>query len=146
MVVSLLAGIIRALRPDDYVCSTYRDHVHALSKGVPAREVSTHASAAATEKQQRSSDRCPKCQGRRSSSVCSLVGCLLPCGKLSLHLHPVETCMHPHLIAAACFFTGSVPMVHVQWYCTSIVSCDLSGSSAVYSLFLFTHVFMHVRR
>jgi hypothetical protein len=33
------AGIIKALRPDDYVCSTYRDHVHALSKGVPAREV-----------------------------------------------------------------------------------------------------------
>jgi len=32
-------GVIRALRPDDYVCSTYRDHVHALSKGVPAREV-----------------------------------------------------------------------------------------------------------
>lgn len=33
------SGIIRALRPDDYVCSTYRDHVHALSKGVSAREV-----------------------------------------------------------------------------------------------------------
>eukprot|EP00775_Hariotina_reticulata_P011729 gene11729-11873_t len=32
-------GVIGALRPDDYVCSTYRDHVHALSKGVPAREV-----------------------------------------------------------------------------------------------------------
>uniref|UniRef100_A0A7S0S4K5 Pyruvate dehydrogenase E1 component subunit alpha n=1 Tax=Chlamydomonas leiostraca TaxID=1034604 RepID=A0A7S0S4K5_9CHLO len=32
-------GVIRALRPDDYVCSTYRDHVHALSKGVTAREV-----------------------------------------------------------------------------------------------------------
>ncbi|MGK7871845.1 MAG: pyruvate dehydrogenase (acetyl-transferring) E1 component subunit alpha [Xenococcaceae cyanobacterium] len=33
-------GIIKALRPDeDYVCSTYRDHVHALSSGVPAREV-----------------------------------------------------------------------------------------------------------
>jgi pyruvate dehydrogenase E1 component alpha subunit len=31
--------VIRLLRPDDYVCSTYRDHVHALSKGVPAREV-----------------------------------------------------------------------------------------------------------
>ncbi|MEN9280820.1 MAG: pyruvate dehydrogenase (acetyl-transferring) E1 component subunit alpha, partial [Gloeomargarita sp. DG_1_4_bins_134] len=29
-----------ALRPgQDYVCSTYRDHVHALSAGVPAREV-----------------------------------------------------------------------------------------------------------
>eukprot|EP00878_Enallax_costatus_P000729 GHUV01000842.1.p1 GENE.GHUV01000842.1~~GHUV01000842.1.p1 ORF type:complete len:411 (+),score=163.62 GHUV01000842.1:199-1431(+) len=33
-------GIIKAcLRPDDYVCSTYRDHVHALSKGVPPREI-----------------------------------------------------------------------------------------------------------
>lgn len=32
-------GVIRCLRPDDYVCSTYRDHVHALSKRVPAREI-----------------------------------------------------------------------------------------------------------
>jgi pyruvate dehydrogenase E1 component alpha subunit len=32
-------GFLKALRPDDYVCSTYRDHVHALSAGVPAREV-----------------------------------------------------------------------------------------------------------
>jgi pyruvate dehydrogenase E1 component alpha subunit len=33
-------GVIRAMRPgEDYVCSTYRDHVHALSSGVPAREV-----------------------------------------------------------------------------------------------------------
>lgn len=32
-------GIIRSLRASDYVCSTYRDHVHALSKGVSAREV-----------------------------------------------------------------------------------------------------------
>ncbi|GFR52984.1 hypothetical protein Agub_g15673, partial [Astrephomene gubernaculifera] len=32
-------GVIRLLRPDDYVVSTYRDHVHALSKGVSAREV-----------------------------------------------------------------------------------------------------------
>ncbi|NET06944.1 MAG: pyruvate dehydrogenase (acetyl-transferring) E1 component subunit alpha [Merismopedia sp. SIO2A8] len=33
-------GVIRALRRDeDYVCSTYRDHVHALSAGVSAREV-----------------------------------------------------------------------------------------------------------
>ncbi|MBD0343275.1 MAG: pyruvate dehydrogenase (acetyl-transferring) E1 component subunit alpha [Coleofasciculus sp. Co-bin14] len=33
-------GVIRALRQGyDYVCSTYRDHVHALSAGVPAREV-----------------------------------------------------------------------------------------------------------
>jgi len=27
-------GIIRQLEPRDYVCSTYRDHVHAISKGV----------------------------------------------------------------------------------------------------------------
>lgn len=32
-------GVIKAMRPDDYVCSSYRDHVHALSTGVPAREV-----------------------------------------------------------------------------------------------------------
>ncbi|MCG5058803.1 MAG: pyruvate dehydrogenase (acetyl-transferring) E1 component subunit alpha [Limnoraphis sp. WC205] len=34
------SGIIKAMRQDeDFVCSTYRDHVHALSAGVPAREV-----------------------------------------------------------------------------------------------------------
>lgn len=33
------SGIVKAMRPDDYVCSTYRDHVHALSAGVPARQV-----------------------------------------------------------------------------------------------------------
>ena len=32
-------GVIGALRKDDYVCSTYRDHVHALSKKVPSREI-----------------------------------------------------------------------------------------------------------
>ncbi len=32
-------GVIRAMRADDYVCSTYRDHVHAISKGVAPREV-----------------------------------------------------------------------------------------------------------
>jgi pyruvate dehydrogenase E1 component alpha subunit len=32
-------GFIKQLRPDDYVTSTYRDHVHALSKGVPPRAV-----------------------------------------------------------------------------------------------------------
>lgn len=37
---AISTGIIRALRQGkDYVCSTYRDHVHALSCGVPAREV-----------------------------------------------------------------------------------------------------------
>ena len=34
------SGIVKALREKgDYVCSTYRDHVHALSAGVPANEV-----------------------------------------------------------------------------------------------------------
>ena len=34
------SGIVKALRDKgDYVCSTYRDHVHALSAGVPAKEV-----------------------------------------------------------------------------------------------------------
>jgi pyruvate dehydrogenase E1 component alpha subunit len=34
------SGIIKALRTKgDYVCSTYRDHVHALSAGVPAKQV-----------------------------------------------------------------------------------------------------------
>ncbi|KFG64658.1 pyruvate dehydrogenase complex subunit PDH-E1Alpha [Toxoplasma gondii RUB] len=33
------AGVIKLLRPDDAVVSTYRDHVHATSKGVPVREV-----------------------------------------------------------------------------------------------------------
>lgn len=33
-------GVIQAMHPgEDYVCSTYRDHVHALSAGVPARNV-----------------------------------------------------------------------------------------------------------
>ena len=32
-------GVIGALRKDDFVCSTYRDHVHAISKGVPSREI-----------------------------------------------------------------------------------------------------------
>lgn len=33
-------GIVKSLQAKkDYVCSTYRDHVHALSSGVPPREV-----------------------------------------------------------------------------------------------------------
>lgn len=32
-------GVCSHLRKDDFVTSTYRDHVHALSKGVPAKEV-----------------------------------------------------------------------------------------------------------
>nr|ARO90960.1 pyruvate dehydrogenase E1 component alpha [Corynoplastis japonica] len=33
------SGVIKAMKQTDYACSTYRDHVHALSKGVPSREV-----------------------------------------------------------------------------------------------------------
>jgi len=34
------SGIVKSLRAnEDYVCSTYRDHVHALSSNVPARKV-----------------------------------------------------------------------------------------------------------
>lgn len=33
------SGVLKLLRPDDYACSTYRDHVHALSKGISARAV-----------------------------------------------------------------------------------------------------------
>jgi len=32
-------GAVTQLRKDDYICSTYRDHVHALSKGVSANKV-----------------------------------------------------------------------------------------------------------
>nr|YP_009392905.1 pyruvate dehydrogenase E1 component alpha subunit [Caloglossa intermedia]ARW61467.1 pyruvate dehydrogenase E1 component alpha subunit [Caloglossa intermedia] len=32
-------GVIKSLEKSDYVCSTYRDHVHALSKGVPSKIV-----------------------------------------------------------------------------------------------------------
>nr|UNJ15786.1 pyruvate dehydrogenase E1 component alpha subunit [Cyanidioschyzonaceae sp. 2] len=32
-------GVIKALSNEDYVCSTYRDHVHALSKGVSPKQV-----------------------------------------------------------------------------------------------------------
>nr|QCI08380.1 Pyruvate dehydrogenase E1 component alpha subunit [Ptilothamnion sphaericum] len=33
------SGVIKLLNDSDYVCSTYRDHVHALSKGVPSKLV-----------------------------------------------------------------------------------------------------------
>lgn len=37
---AISTGVIQSMRPgEDYVCSTYRDHVHALSAGVPARNV-----------------------------------------------------------------------------------------------------------
>ncbi len=43
------SGVIQAMRPgEDYVCSTYRDHVHALSCGVPAREVMSELFGKAT--------------------------------------------------------------------------------------------------
>nr|YP_009394353.1 pyruvate dehydrogenase E1 component alpha subunit [Leptosiphonia brodiei]ARW62915.1 pyruvate dehydrogenase E1 component alpha subunit [Leptosiphonia brodiei] len=32
-------GIIKLLKNEDYVCSTYRDHVHALSKGVEPKHI-----------------------------------------------------------------------------------------------------------
>ena len=32
-------GVIRLLNQADFICSTYRDHVHALSKNVPPREI-----------------------------------------------------------------------------------------------------------
>ena len=37
---AISTGIIKALRPsEDYIASTYRDHVHALSSGIPPREI-----------------------------------------------------------------------------------------------------------
>ncbi|KAJ7540390.1 hypothetical protein O6H91_03G038700 [Diphasiastrum complanatum] len=41
-------GFIKGLKKADYVCSTYRDHVHALSKGVPARQVMSELFGKAT--------------------------------------------------------------------------------------------------
>src|SRR5512134_2585047 len=34
---AVCVGSIAALRPDDYVVATYRDHGHAYAKGIPAR-------------------------------------------------------------------------------------------------------------
>ncbi len=36
---AISTGIIKLLKPTDYVSSTYRDHVHALSKGVSPKSV-----------------------------------------------------------------------------------------------------------
>ncbi len=36
---AVCSGVVKTMRSDDYVCSTYRDHVHALSAGVSARAV-----------------------------------------------------------------------------------------------------------
>ncbi|KAH7286111.1 hypothetical protein KP509_33G059000 [Ceratopteris richardii] len=41
-------GFIKCLKEGDFVCSTYRDHVHALSKGVPARSVMSELFGKAT--------------------------------------------------------------------------------------------------
>ncbi|QEY33411.1 pyruvate dehydrogenase (acetyl-transferring) E1 component subunit alpha [Synechococcus sp. RSCCF101] len=42
-------GVIKAMRSQhDWFCSTYRDHVHALSAGVPAREVMSELFGKAT--------------------------------------------------------------------------------------------------
>nr|YP_009122071.1 pyruvate dehydrogenase E1 component subunit alpha [Choreocolax polysiphoniae]AJH65829.1 pyruvate dehydrogenase E1 component subunit alpha [Choreocolax polysiphoniae] len=36
---SISSGVIKLLEPEDYVCSTYRDHVHALSKGLNPKNI-----------------------------------------------------------------------------------------------------------
>ncbi len=36
---AVVAGAISALHPDDAMITAYRDHAHALGKGIPAREV-----------------------------------------------------------------------------------------------------------
>nr|YP_009396822.1 pyruvate dehydrogenase E1 component alpha subunit [Ophidocladus simpliciusculus]ARW66008.1 pyruvate dehydrogenase E1 component alpha subunit [Ophidocladus simpliciusculus] len=36
---AISTGVIKLLEHDDYVCSTYRDHVHAISKGVDPKYV-----------------------------------------------------------------------------------------------------------
>lgn len=36
---AVAVGVLRAADPGDYVVSTYREHVHALVRGIPAREV-----------------------------------------------------------------------------------------------------------
>ena len=36
---AISTGVIKTLNKNDYVCSTYRDHVHALSKGVPPEKI-----------------------------------------------------------------------------------------------------------
>ncbi|KAK7292880.1 hypothetical protein RJT34_15735 [Clitoria ternatea] len=41
-------GFIKLLKKEDYVVSTYRDHVHALSKGVPSRAVMSELFGKAT--------------------------------------------------------------------------------------------------
>ena len=36
---AISSGVIKLLRAEDYVCSTYRDHVHAISKGVETKYI-----------------------------------------------------------------------------------------------------------
>jgi len=46
---AVATGVIKAMKPQhDWFCSTYRDHVHALSCGVPAREVMSELFGKAT--------------------------------------------------------------------------------------------------
>jgi len=46
---AVATGVIKAMRAQhDWFCSTYRDHVHALSAGVPAREVMSELFGKAT--------------------------------------------------------------------------------------------------
>ncbi|MGA7802132.1 MAG: thiamine pyrophosphate-dependent enzyme, partial [Gammaproteobacteria bacterium] len=36
---AVAVGVIRALEPSDYIVSTYREHVHALVRGIPPGQV-----------------------------------------------------------------------------------------------------------
>ena len=64
------AGVIKAcLRKDDFISSTYRDHVHALSKGVSARKVHRrHAPATPHRGSSCSSRSGSSCSSRSGSS------------------------------------------------------------------------------
>lgn len=53
-------GVIRQLRKSDYICSTYRDHVHALSKGVVGFSCTVPSSCFLA----------PLCTGARHAVVC----------------------------------------------------------------------------
>ena len=68
-------GVIQAMRPgEDYVCSTYRDHVHALSAGVPAREVMAELFGKATG-----------CSKGRGGSMHPVFGKTSPAGRVCLY-------------------------------------------------------------
>src|SRR5438046_3564810 len=36
---AIVAGAITALKPEDAMITAYRDHAHAIAKGIPAKEV-----------------------------------------------------------------------------------------------------------